>query len=156
MKYIILFISLSAFSQEVSRNTISIVGNSSMTISGYYVTQSVGQLSMIGFSDIYQKSIIQGYQQPNGFKTLDTITSKETVLLFPVPVSNSLTVLFSSTKEGTCSFEVFDTLGRLVLSEEASVLNFSASVSLFKLASTNYIVKLTTKNSIFYETIIKN
>jgi hypothetical protein len=36
----LLFIGLTAISQEIARNTISIVGNSNATTNGYYVSHS--------------------------------------------------------------------------------------------------------------------
>ena len=77
MKYLILFIGLTAYSQEIARNTISVVGNSTATTNGYYVSQSVGQLSTIGFSEMFNKSIVQGYQQPTGMKIIDASIEKE-------------------------------------------------------------------------------
>jgi hypothetical protein len=42
MKHIFFFLSFSflSFSQEIARNTISVVGNSTATTNGYYVSQS--------------------------------------------------------------------------------------------------------------------
>ncbi len=58
MKFIILLIfPIFVFSQEVSRNTISVVGNSTFTTNGYYVSQSLGQLSTIGFSEMFNNTI---------------------------------------------------------------------------------------------------
>jgi hypothetical protein len=56
MKYIFLFIGFVGFSQEVSRATISVVGNSNTTSGGYFVSQSVGQPSTIGFAEMFLKS----------------------------------------------------------------------------------------------------
>ena len=55
---LILLLAANSFSQEVSRATISVVGNSNITSSGYFVSQSVGQLSTIGFTEMFNKSII--------------------------------------------------------------------------------------------------
>jgi hypothetical protein len=157
MKYFLLvLITFNSFSQEVSRNTISVVGNSNLTSTGYYVSQSVGQLSTIGFSDINSKSIVAGYQQPTGYKLIDASIEKETLQLYPIPVSTELNMLFSLTMEGTCYFELFDGLGRLVLSKELLVVDYTASISLEHLATSTYIVKITNNKSVFYENIIKN
>jgi hypothetical protein len=40
MKYLILLIPYIPFSQEIARNTISVVGNSTATTNSYYVSQS--------------------------------------------------------------------------------------------------------------------
>lgn len=155
MKYIILLIGLTAYSQEISRNTISVVGNSNETPSGYYVSQSVGQLSTIGFFDMIDKSIVQGYQQPAGFKTIDGSIVKETLQLYPIPATDEINLLFSLSFEGKCTVELFDRLGRLVLSKELTITDFKTSLTLANIASSTYIIKITNNTSVFYETIIK-
>jgi hypothetical protein len=155
MKYIFLFLCINAFSQEVSRTTISVVGNSTATTNGYYVSQSVGQLSTIGFSEMFNKSIVQGYQQPTGMKIIDTSIEKETLQLYPVPVTNELNLSFSLSSQGACNVELFDPFGRLVLSKECIIENFTTHISLSNIASSTYIIKITNKNTVFYETIIK-
>jgi hypothetical protein len=155
MKYLILFIGLTAFSQEISRNTISVVGNATTTPNGYYVTQSVGQLSTIGSFTFNDKNIIQGYQQPTGYKSIDASIEIETLQLYPVPVTNELNLSFSLSSQGACNVELFDPLGRLVLSKECIIENFTTRISLSNIASSTYIIKITNKNTVFYETIIK-
>ncbi len=156
MKYFLLFfIGFTVYSQDISRNTISVVGNSNTTQNGYYVSQSVGQLSTIGFFDIIDKSIVQGYQQPTGFKTIDGSIVKETLQLYPIPATDELNFLFSLSFEGKCSVELFDRLGRLVLSKELTITDFKTSLTLSNLASSTYIIKITNNTSVFYETIIK-
>lgn len=156
LRIIILFIPIFAFSQEVSRTTMSVIGNSTSTSNGYYVTQTVGQLSTIGFFEMNNKSVIAGYQQPMGFKLIDASIEKETLQLYPVPVSNELNLVFSMTLEGSCSFELFDRLGRLVLSQELSIINYTARISLAQYAASTYLIKITNNKSVFYENIIKN
>jgi hypothetical protein len=155
MKYIILLFSLTAFSQEVSRNTISVVGNSTAITNGYYVSQSVGQLSTIGFSEMLNKSIVQGYQQPTGMKIIDSSIERETLQLYPIPVTNELNLLFSLSLEGKCTVELFDRLGRLVLNKELTINDFKTSILLENLAYSTYIIKITNNTNVFYETIIK-
>jgi hypothetical protein len=156
MKYIFLFISFVGFSQEVSRATISVVGNSNTTSGGYFISQSVGQLSTIGFAELFNKSIVQGYQQPTGVKILDVSKEQETLQLFPVPVSDELNILFSMSIEGNCTVELFDPLGRLVASKECAITDYKTSISLINLATSKYIVKITKNTITSYETIIKN
>ena len=157
MKHIFFFLSFSflSFSQEIARNTISVVGNSTATTNGYYVSQSVGQLSTIGFSEMFNKSIVQGYQQPTGMKIIDASIEIEILQLYPVPVTNELNLSFSLSPQGACNVELFDPLGRLVLSKECIIENFTTRISLSNIASSTYIIKITNKNTVFYETIIK-
>jgi len=157
MRYIfIILISFNIYAQEVSRSTISVVGTNTISEQGYTVLQSVGQLSTIGFSEMIQQSIIQGYQQPTGHKTIDASIIKETLKIYPVPVVSELNLLFSMTIEGPCDFEVFDRLGRLVFSKKIQITDYKASVSLEHFAASTYIIKISNLNSVFYETIIKN
>lgn len=156
MKYIFLLFAFTAFSQEVSRSTISVVGNSSITSNGYFVSQSVGQLSTIGFSEILNKNIIEGYQQPTNIKIIDESISNETIKLYPIPVSDELNVVFSLSNDGECNIEVFDRLGRLVISRKLSIIDHTSIISLANLSASTYIIKITTNTSTHYETIIKN
>lgn len=153
---LIFLLAANSFSQEVSRATISVVGNSNITSSGYYVSQSIGQLSTIGLTEMFNKSIIQGYQQPTGIKILDISLEQETLQIFPVPVSDELNLLFSMSMEGKCTIELFDPLGRLVVSKECIISDYKSSISLINLATSTYIVKITKNTTTFYETIIKN
>jgi hypothetical protein len=155
MKYLILFLGLTAFSQEISRNTISVVGNATTTPNGYYVTQSVGQLSAIGSFIFNDKNIIQGYQQPTGYKSIDGSIEKEFIQLYPVPVIDKLNISFTKTLQGACKIELFDRLGRLVLSKDLVISDYNTSIMLPQIASSAYLLKLTTKNTVYYETIIK-
>lgn len=156
MKYILLLLSFSAFSQETARTTFAAAGNSTMTSNGYYVSQSVGQSSTIGFMEMMDRSIIQGYQQPTGAKIIDAGMEWESIRVYPNPVSNQLNFLFSLTLEGTFDIEVFDRLGRLVFNKTLSILDYSSSTSIAHLASATYVIKIITKTSLFYETIIKH
>lgn len=142
-------------SQEISRNTISVVATSNNISNGYYISQSIGQLSTIGFSDLIDKSVIQGFQQPIGFKVIDSSTEKESLKLYPIPTSDELNIQFTNSIDGQCIVELFDYLGRLVLSKECKISDYKTSISLKDLASSSYLIKITNKTSIFYETIIK-
>ena len=130
MKYILLLFSIFLFSQEVSRSTISVTSSSA---DGYYISQSIGQFSIIGFFDVLNKSIVQGYKQPTGLKTIDGIFEIEPLQLYPIPVSNELNLQFSMSIEGICSVELFDRLGRLVLSKNCVLSDFKTTISLSNL-----------------------
>lgn len=144
------------YSQEISRNTISVVATSDNISNGYYISQSVGQLSTIGFSDMIDKSIIQGFQQPTGLKIIDSSIEKESLKLYPIPTSDELNIQFTNTFDGKCTLELFDHLGRLVLARECNISDYKTKISLIGLASSSYLIKITNKTTIFYETIIKN
>jgi hypothetical protein len=88
-------------------------------------------------------------------KTIDASVEKETLQLYPVPVTNELNLLFLLSLEGKCTVELFDRLGRLVLNKELTINDFKTSISLENLASSTYIIKITNNTSVFYETIIK-
>lgn len=153
--FLFFFIGFSTFAQEVSRSTISVDGSSNTSVNGYYVSQSIGQLSTIGFSDMFDISVVQGFQQPTGLKTIDGSVVKETLQLYPIPVADELNLLFSLSFEGKCIVELFDRLGRLVFYKECNITDFKTSISLSSIASSSYIIKITKNTSVFYETIIK-
>lgn len=134
---------------------MSVVGSSITTSQGYYISQSIGQLSITGFSNLTDKSILQGYQQPVGFKTFNESIEIETLQLYPIPVSNKLNLQFSISIEGRCLVEVFDPLGRLVLSKNCLIRDFKSTISLSNLSATSYIIKVTNNSSTYYEKIIK-
>lgn len=156
MRYIFLcLLSLNAMAQEASRTTLSVVGSNYTNERGYSVLQSVGQLSTIGFSEMMQQSIIQGYQQPTGYRTVDASVVKEILKIYPVPTVDELHLLFSMTMDGPCEVELFDRLGRLVVSEKLQISDFKTTISLKNLAGATYIIKVSNLNAVFYETIIK-
>jgi hypothetical protein len=156
MKFILFFIVSASYSQEIARATISVGGTSRSSEGIYYVSQSIGQLSNIGFSDLFNTSIIQGFQQPSNFKISNTNNEIEAIKFYPVPTSDELNIVFSKSLEGICTIQLFDHLGRLVLIKDCLINDHKASISLNELATATYIVKILKNTSIFYETIIKN
>jgi len=156
MKIILFFLVSAAYSQEIARATISAGGTSRSAEGVYYVSQSIGQLSTIGFAELFNTSIIQGFQQPSNFKISNTYNEIEAIKFYPVPTSDELNIVFSKSLEGFCTIQLFDHLGRLVLSKVCLINDHKTIISLNELAAATYIVKILKNNSIFYETIIKN
>ena len=142
--------------QSVYWQTISSVGGSHSMSNGLRVNQSIGQMSMPGFSSKKNISVLSGYQQPNiSIRTKD-FSINETLTVFPNPSRDVITVRFSETNSGNVKLSVIDLSGREILSSNNSILNKQLSLSLEQLSSASYILKISTKNRVFYETIIKN
>lgn len=153
--FIFIFFTKNLFAQDISRATISASGSNNVTDNGYTVLQSVGQLSVIGFSEHKDVSVVQGYQQPFVQKVLNMIPSDETIKLYPIPVQNELHMLFSKSFDGNCEVELYDRLGRLILRERVQIDDSKASINLQQLAAASYLIKISNQYSVFYESIIK-
>jgi hypothetical protein len=123
----------------------------------YYVSQSIGQGSVIGTS--YNKGyyLLQGYQQVvnkikvvKDFKNINDLSAT----VFPNPFEQSVSISFSQTVEKDISVSVFDVAGKLMYSKTFSPAQ-SVKLNLDALSSGTYLLKATSNNKLFNAKILK-
>lgn len=150
-------------SEHLLRATTSIAGSSeNITVNNqqFVVQQSIGQSSVIGTFFYNNYSVRQGFIQPNSL-LLDTSLSADFFRsnlkgnVHPNPFDNSLTISFSKKIEGEINIDVFDLLGRLVISEKQPAKQ-SVLIQLKSLPSATYILKIRANKNQFIKKIIKN
>lgn len=143
----------------IIRSTMGSTG-SSKTISTndgtYYVSQSIGQSSVIGTFSNKGYSIVQGYQQPLfsvriiGFASGNNLKAD----IFPNPASHSLNILFKNEITSEIFIVLLDANGRAVLKENFQAAN-QVKLSLNHISTGIYFLKINSGNKYFTSKIIK-
>lgn len=156
MKFLLLvFISLSTYSQQIHHQMISAQGKSTILSNGMFISQSIGQQSPIG-NRTNGVTVGQGFQQSNWKKYVNNnITTSISTITYPNPFGTSLNFQFSMPIKDRIQIAVFDVRGRIVFKEEKNASETILNVNLSTLASSNYLVRLTAPNYTYYSQIIK-
>lgn len=135
-------------------------GGSSQTIPTnegvYYVSQSIGQSSVIGTFSNRGYSISQGYQQPLFTVRINISHSKNflSAVIFPNPASHSLKILFRDDISGEIFIVMHDAGGRTVLTEKRQSAKV-VTLSLNNIPNGIYFLKVRTGNKHLSAKIIK-
>ncbi|MCK5101867.1 MAG: T9SS type A sorting domain-containing protein [Cyclobacteriaceae bacterium] len=147
------------YSQSIVRSTVG-VGGSSQTVTSknktYFVSQSIGQASVIGTSTKNGYTIRQGFQQPPHIFIVGALNelSDLKATIFPNPFQQSVYISFKDLIENDVSVIMHDISGRLILKE-----TFTASqlitLPLANIASGDYILNIISDNKHLTTSIIK-
>jgi hypothetical protein len=135
---------------------LSAQGNNKELSNGIYVSQTIGQQSVIGnytkdgktFGQGYQKSVWIKYISTNSNNAIKTVT-------YPNPFVSTINFQFSQPITERIKMELFDVRGRLIFQTEQLPTANLLTVALPNLASTNYLVKLSASNYTYYSQILK-
>ena len=160
MKYLYLafLFSFSAlYSQELHHQAMSSQGTSKELSNGMYVSQTIGQQSVIGNYTREGKTYGQGFQQSmwgsyikgNAANTITTNT-------YPNPFVDVVNFEFSQILPDVISVELFDVRGRLVFSTAQKAEGNLLTINIPNIAASNYLVHLTTSNYSYYTQILKH
>jgi hypothetical protein len=147
---------LKLHSQELHHQAISSQGTSKELPNGVYVSQTIGQQSVIGnytkdgetFGQGYQQSVWSKYISANSNNAITTVT-------YPNPFVSTINFQFSQPINERIKMELFDVRGRLIFQTEQLPTDNLLTVTLPNLASSNYLVKLTASNYTYYTQILK-
>ena len=152
---LLFFICLSVRGQSLQRQMISAQGKSTLLTNGMWVSQTIGQQSAIGnhsngftVGQGFQQSKWEKYVSNNIIKSISTIT-------YPNPFVSSVNFKFSQPISDKIQISVFDIRGRIVFQEQKYASETVLNINLSTLASSNYLVRLTASNFIYYSQIIK-
>jgi hypothetical protein len=157
----LLFFFLSSFSGVFAQNPLhhqmlSAQGTSGVLSNGLYVSQTIGQQSVIGTYTVDGKTYGQGFQQSLWSKYISSsVNNTITTITYPNPFISSINFQFSQPIKETISVALFDVRGRLVYSENKNALDNILTLELPNLASSNYLVRLTSNNYTYYTQILK-
>lgn len=152
-----ILLNLSVYSQSVHHQMMSSQGTSTQLYNGVYVSQTIGQQSVIG---TYTKDGVtygQGYQQSvwsNYFKQ-NAALSSITTTTYPNPFVQTVNFQFSKPLSDVISVTVYDIRGRLIYQEAKKADENILTIELPQLASSNYLVKLSATNYTYYTQILK-
>ena len=157
MKYLIIFLFPTiVFSQELHHEMISSQGKNVELESGIYVTQSIGQQSIIGSVNDSSNKIIQGYQQVY-WKNLIASTSPVSINItfYPNPVTDIINFNFSNLETSKVNVMIFDYSGRNLANSEIDIAAFKSVLDVSMLPSGSYLIYLHNNKINFYTKIIK-
>lgn len=159
MKYIlILFLGMGFITQaqDLHRQALSAQGNSVVLPNGMYVSQTIGQQSVVGNQEVAGKMVGQGFQQAlwDNYIKMNAQNSMTTIT-YPNPFVETVHFQFSQPLEGPITIAVFDIRGRLIFQEEQTAENQLLTLNLDHLPASNYLVQLTASDYSYYSQIIK-
>jgi hypothetical protein len=153
---VFLFSFSTLYSQELHHQMLSAQGASKELSNGIYVSQTIGQQSVIGNYTKDGKTYGQGYQQSVWSKYISTNTNNTiTTVTYPNPFVSTINFQFSQAINEPISVSVFDIRGRLIFSQEKQASGNILTIDLPNLASSNYLVRLSTTNYTYYTQILK-
>lgn len=146
----------SIYGQDLHHQMLSSQGSSQTLTNGLYVSQTIGQQSVIGTYTVDGKTYGQGFQQSLWSKYISSsVNNTITTITYPNPFISSINFQFSQPIKETISVALFDVRGRLVYSENKNALDNILTLELPNLASSNYLVRLTSNNYTYYTQILK-
>jgi hypothetical protein len=152
----LLFSISSLYSQDLHHQAISSQGTSKELSNGMYVSQTIGQQSVIGNYTRDGKTYGQGYQQSIWSKYIQSTSNNTiTTVVYPNPFVSTINFQFSQPIEGPISVNLFDVRGRLIFTTEKVSTENILTLDLPHIAQSNYLVRLSTSNYTYYAQILK-
>ena len=149
-------LSIATDAQTIHHQAISAQGKSARMANGVYISQTIGQQSVIGSINMKRYGIQQGFQQSLNYGLFNSslVTSIDTKIynsietkFYPNPVTSSINFEFSSEVPGLINITIFDLTGKLVRRfEKKSDYNMLTIESLEVLPSGEYIIILSSGN----------
>jgi len=154
--YVLFIIPIFSFSQ-LHHDMISSQGETKKISSGHYVTQTVGQLSVIGNKQINGFNVGQGFQQSAWVRLINSSSTDIIAEYFPNPFIDKVTFNFTNIINGAdVNVTMYDTAGRLVYSQKHN-LNTDGKLilSLDNLSSGSYLINLSNSQIKYFTKLIK-
>lgn len=122
----------------------------------YYISQSVGQSSVIGTHYNNGYYLRQGYQQPTtNIKAVRDLDIELQAKVFPNPFSRLLFISFSETLRNDISVKLFDVNARTIYSNKFSPAQ-KLELQLHDINSGTYFLKVASGTKQFNTKLIKN
>jgi len=152
----IILVFSSATAQQLHHQMLSSQGTSKNLSNGMYVSQSIGQQSVIGNATVAGYTYGQGFQQSTWSKYISTSSNTSiTTITYPNPFVNTVNFQFSQAINDNITVSIFDVRGRLVYTEEKKPNGNILTIELPNFATSNYLVKLSSINYTYYTQILK-
>ena len=121
-----------------------------------YMSQTIGQQSVIGNYIQDGKTYGQGYQQIIWSEYIQSTASNPiTTVAYPNPFISNINFQFSQPIKEPIHMELFDIIGRLVFETNQQPTENTLKIELPNIASSKYLVKLSATNYTYYTQILK-
>lgn len=149
--FIFLTNSLFLSAQNIQKSSLGMSGTSKEFVSNntdYYISQSIGQKSLIGT----YTNLRQGFQQP--YINAKIVASELQVTIYPNPTDQMINISLGDTEKSVLFLTLYDTYGKLIINKK---IDYSSSTQLdiSSLSSGLYLLKLFNGNQSFVAQIIK-
>ncbi len=158
LMFIVCFCCFSINAQNLQRATVGISGSSTQITNSentYYISQSVGQYSVIGTLINGKHTIRQGFQQPP--ISVEVITDSNSDLIatvFPNPVDTFITVQFLEELKLPINIILYDVVGKVIINTSKKPTNFfNLDMALY--SSGVYLLNISSGNRKFSARLIK-
>ena len=153
---LIIGITLRTFGQPaLHHQMLSSHGLSKELINGMFVSQTVGQQSIVGNATTTY-TIQQGFQQSIWSKLIATNSLNEfKTTAYPNPFVETIHFQFSKTIEEPISITLFDVRGRIVLETKQKIDATFLTLELPQIPNATYLIHLSANNYNYYTQIIK-
>lgn len=148
---------LSAFSQaqKIHHQMTSSQGTSVALSNNFTVQQSVAQQSVTGNYLGPAFSVGQGFQQGSISKSKGPSALNIQIMTFPNPFTSKVNFQFSTAIDGTIKINMYDIMGRVVMTMEKEMLNNMISLDNLNFPDGQYIVKFSAKNFNYTTNLLK-
>ena len=153
----VFFVIVSSNAQELYKQTILSQGATSNLESGLFISQSIGQESVIGNFSNDNVKIIQGFQQPFWTRLISNSSSVIPIEIthFPNPITDNLNLSFYNYDMGELILSIYDYSGRILMKRNISVESGKSIVDLTILPSGSFLMGLQNDKINYYIKIIK-
>ena len=145
-------------SQNLKRSTLSSCGSSTVVSAlqkTLYISQSIGQTSVIGNLSKGNYTIRQGFQQPpvkvKAFSNPNEIIE---AIVFPNPVDALVNINFKQEPKTAIKTTLYDTSGKVVMNAENKP-STQMSLDMTSYPSGVYILTINAENKVFTTQLIK-
>ena len=146
--------SLLGFSQ-LHHQMISSQGSTSTTSEGIVVTQSIGQQSITGNSEVAGLVYGQGFQQSIWTRLVNSNDQNFMAEYYPNPFFDQVTFRFTNMSDEIITIDIFDVAGKQVFSKRKNVVEDKLILQLGSLSGGAYLVRLYNEKKTFYTKLIK-
>lgn len=159
MKYLLLLFSLPFYGQVLHHQMISSQGQSTRTSNGVIINQTIGQQSLTGTATKTNTIVLQGFQQSQWGKYINSSsdTGKVTIQTntYPNPFTKTIQFQFSKVISEPISVLIYDILGRTVYEQTSKSITTILTLDLASLPTAEYLVRLNTSELHYTTKIIK-
>ncbi len=152
-----IFLGPLGYGQSMHHQMLSAQGTNNQLSNGVYVSQTIGQQSVIGTYIKDGVTYSQGFQQSAWSKYIkqNDALSSFTTTTYPNPFVQTVNFQFSKPLSDVISVTVYDIRGRLIYQEAKKAVENILTIELPQLPSSNYLVKLSATNYTYYTQILK-
>ena len=134
---------------------ISSQGTTTINDQGVVVTQTIGQQSVVGNSQVSGLAFGQGFQQSIWTRLINSNDQNFMAEYYPNPFFDQVTFRFTNMSDEIITIDIFDVAGKQVFSKRKNVVEDKLILQLGNLSGGSYLVRLYNEKKIFYTKLIK-